>query len=188
MTFPASTPVAPPSTQKPSAAPARKTPFLSLWVLIIAVTLPIAAGYVGASLNESSINEWFAEANRAPWAIDAKYYPAIWVAMSALAGLSYWCVWLRRREVTILAATVIFLTHILLSTVWLSIFFNQFLASGNKALWIALVLVLFHFVFAVATIAAFDRASKLASWILFPYLCGIAYLVSVNVYSALNNY
>jgi benzodiazapine receptor len=109
--------------------------------------------------------------NRPPWAPPGWLYGPVWTILLLLVAVAGWCYWRTDGETRGFAFYGVCL---LLTLLWTPLFF----ASGSSVL--ALADVLLVDVVAIATIVVFARRSKLAAWLLGPYLLWLLFSTAVN--------
>ncbi len=143
--------------------------------LIIAIIVSELAGIIGSVFTTPSIASWYAglikpALNPPPWV-----FGPVWTTLFLLMGIAAFLVWrkgLDRKDVKI--ALGIFLGQLVLNTFWSIIFFG--LHSPGSAF----VEIIFLWLAILATIIAFARISKLAAWLLIPYILWVSFASYLN--------
>ncbi|MER6666806.1 TspO/MBR family protein [Amycolatopsis japonica] len=108
---------------------------------------------------------------RPSWAPPGWLYGPTWTALLLLVAIAGWCYWRTDGETRGFAFYGVCL---LLTLLWTPLFF----AGGAHALALADVVVLDFMV--PVTMMEFGRRSKLAAWLLVPYLLWLLYSTAVN--------
>ncbi|MFJ8910228.1 TspO/MBR family protein [Amycolatopsis sp. NPDC102389] len=108
---------------------------------------------------------------RPSWAPPGWFYGPTWTALLLLVAVAGWCYWRTDGETRGFAFYGVCL---LLTLLWTPLFF----AGGAHALALADVVVLDFMV--PVTMMEFGRRSRLAAWLLVPYLLWLLYSTAVN--------
>lgn len=149
--------------------------FKSLSKLIIAVAVSELAGIIGSVFTTPSIEGWYAEIVKPALNPPAWVFGPVWTILFALMSIAAFLVWkkgLERRDVKI--ALGIFIGQLVLNTLWLIIFFGLHSPGG------ALIEIIFFWLAILATIIVFAKISKLAAWLLVPYILWVSFAVYLN--------
>ncbi|MBA2691297.1 MAG: tryptophan-rich sensory protein [Rubrobacter sp.] len=98
----------------------------------------------------------------------------VWTVLYAAMALAAWIVWRKRSGTNVRPALVLFGIQLFLNMMWSVVFFGMEAPGWRlleiSALWVALSL----------TIAAFMRVSRLAGWLLVPYLAWETFATFLN--------
>lgn len=143
--------------------------------IAIAVVVCELAAVVGSLFTVPSVGSWFASLVRAPLAPPNWLFGPVWTTLYLMMGVAAGLVWshgLKKREVKI--ALGIFAGQLLLNVLWSAIFF------GLHKLGVAFAEILTLWVAIVATILAFRKISRPASWLLYPYLAWVSFASYLN--------
>ncbi|MFA6338636.1 MAG: TspO/MBR family protein [Candidatus Paceibacterota bacterium] len=142
---------------------------------IIAIVVSELAGIIGSVFTTPSIAGWYAGIVKPALNPPAWVFGPVWTTLFVLMGIAAFLVWkkgLDRRDVKI--ALGIFLGQLVLNTLWSIIFFG--LHSPGSAL----VEIVFLWLGILATIVAFYKISKLAAWLLVPYILWVSFAAYLN--------
>lgn len=126
---------------------------------------------VVAGLSVAMRSEAHTRLTRPPWAPPGWLFGPVWTALLLLVAVAGWCYWRTDGETRGFAFYGVCL---LLTLLWTPLFF----ASSSFTL--ALADVILVDVAAIATIAVFARRSKLAAWLLVPYLLWLFFSTALN--------
>ena len=137
--------------------------FLGLLAWLLAAFAAAAVGAV-ASVDAAS---FYAQLIKPSWAPPAWLFGPVWSALYALMGVAAWLVW-RSPGPKGLALTV-FVAQLAANALWSWLFF----AWHQGALAAMEVLVLLALI--AATLVAFWRSSRLAAFLLVPYLLWVSF-------------
>lgn len=134
--------------------------------LIAWLGLVFVAAAVGA-LASVEAAPFYAQLKRPMWALPASAFGPVWSVLYLLMGISAWLVWRVRKTKGIAWAPLLFTAQLVANALWSWLFF----AWRNGAA--AFVDVLLLLVLIVLTIIAFGRVSRLAAFLMVPYLAWV---------------
>jgi benzodiazapine receptor len=143
--------------------------------LVIAIVVSELAGIIGAVFTTPSISGWYAGIVKPALNPPAWVFGPVWTTLFALMGIATFFIWkkgLERRNVKI--ALGIFVGQLFLNTLWSIIFFSLHSPGG------ALIEIVFLWLAIFTTIVAFAKISKLAAWLLVPYIAWVSFAVYLN--------
>jgi translocator protein len=143
--------------------------------LIVATVVCELAGIIGSVFTAPSIASWYAGITKPALNPPSWVFGPVWTTLFALMGISAFLIWkkgLDRRDVKI--AIGIFIGQLVLNTLWSIIFFGLHSPVG------ALVEIVFLWLAILATIIVFARISKLAAWLLVPYILWVSFASYLN--------
>jgi len=143
--------------------------------LIVAIGVSELAGIIGSIFTAPAIQGWYAGIVKPAINPPSWLFGPVWTILFALMGVAAFLIWrkgLERRDVKI--ALGIFLGQLILNTLWSVIFFG-FESPGG-----ALLEIVFLWLAILATIIAFARISKLAAWLLAPYILWVSFALYLN--------
>lgn len=142
---------------------------------LVAVGAPLLAGAVGAIFTEPAIAGWYAGLVKPALNPPAWIFGPVWTTLYVLMGVAAFLVWQKgwgRREVKI--ALSVFVGQLVLNALWSLIFFG-FQSPG----W-ALVEIAFLWLAILFNIILFARVSKVAAWLLVPYILWVSFASYLN--------
>lgn len=131
------------------------------WLLAAFVTAAVGAV---ASVDAAS---FYAQLSKPSWAPPAWVFGPVWTVLYGLMGIAAWLVW--RSPAPKRAALTLFAAQLAANALWSWLFF----AWHRGALAAVEILVLLALI--VAMIVAFWRSSRLAAWLLVPYLLWVSF-------------
>lgn len=115
--------------------------------------------------------DWYATLAKPEWNPPGWIFGPVWTALYLLMAVAAWLVWKRdgwRRAMWLYAV------QLLLNAAWTPIFFGAhqigWALADIIALWLAILL----------TLRAFFRVSKVAGWMLVPYLAWVTFAAFLN--------
>lgn len=146
-----------------------------LFRLVVSLGIPQIAGGVGALFTTAAIPTWYATLVRPALAPPNWVFAPVWTTLYVLMGVALFLVWKRgveRKEVR--TAISLFALQLTLNVLWSLVFFGLMNIGGAlveiAVLWLAIL----------ATILAFSKISRLAAWLLVPYILWVSFAAYLN--------
>lgn len=141
---------------------------LSLLVLAGFVVITFCAPLAGMF---SPPGDWYASLNKPSWNPPAWIFGPVWTALYLMMAIAAWLVWKRSGWC---GALWIYLVQLLLNAAWTPIFF------GAREIGWALVAIIALWAAILCTLLAFLRVSRVAGWMLLPYLAWVSFATVLN--------
>lgn len=147
-----------------------------LWIkLIVSLALPLAIGAIGSLFTASSIPTWYANLSKPTFAPPNWVFAPVWTTLFILMGIACFLIWKKGTAVSGVKTSLgIYSFQLLLNLLWSVIFF--YLRAPGWAfleimiLWTAILL----------TVGRFHKISRLAAWLLVPYLLWVSFASYLN--------
>lgn len=147
----------------------------TIFKLIVAVAICEMAGIVGSVFTTPSIAGWYAGLAKPEFAPPNWIFAPVWTTLFALMGIAVFIIWQKRpHRKDAKAALGIFACQLVLNTLWSIIFFGLHSPGG------AFIEIIFLWLAILATIVMFARISKLAGWLLVPYILWVSFAGYLN--------
>lgn len=147
----------------------------SQWKFIIAVFICQAVGIVSGLLTQNEMNTWFSTLQKPSWNPPGYLFGPVWTILYALMGISLWLVWKSDApEAQKMRAELTFAVQLFFNFMWSILFFkahSPILAFVDIVLMIVTILI---------TISRFAKISRLAAWLLIPYLAWVCFASVLN--------
>jgi translocator protein len=147
----------------------------SLWKFIIAILICEGVGISSGLLSRAGMNDWFATLTKPSWNPPAYLFGPVWATLYFLMGVSLWLIWksnvptTNKRNALSLFAIQLFLNF------WWSLLFFKFHSPEFALIDIVFLLISIFF-----TIYYFSGISKLAAWLLVPYIAWVSFATILN--------
>ena len=135
------------------------------------VGLGLLVGAADASVLHSGARAWYRSLVQPPGTAPDWALGPTWLVLSVLIGLAAWLVW---RRVAAGPALQLWGWQIAANALWLPVFF------GLHRIAFAFVVSLVLLALAAATMRAFARLSRVAGWLMLPYLLWTLYGACIN--------
>lgn len=143
--------------------------------LIIAIAIPLLIGSASAFFTVTGLGSWYETINKPSWNPPNYIFGPVWTTLYILMGISLFLVWRSATDVsTKRNAIILFAIQLVLNFFWSFIFFDQQLTGT------AFAEIIFMWLFILLTIFAFARISKLAAWLLVPYISWVSFAAVLN--------
>lgn len=142
---------------------------------VVSITAPLLAGFVGSFFTFSSIENWYVYLNKPALNPPSWVFSPVWTVLYILMGIGLFLVWKRgfdRKDIKI--AMSVFGVQLVLNTLWSIIFF------GTRNPGLAFVDILLLWVSILITTVLFFRISKIAAWLLVPYIVWVSFAAYLN--------
>jgi tryptophan-rich sensory protein/uncharacterized protein YbjT (DUF2867 family) len=141
----------------------------------------LAVGAIGSLANMQSLRTWFPTLAKPAWNPPDHVFGPVWTVLYVLMAVAAWRVWSREglREARLPLA--LFGLQLLLNGAWSWIFFG---ARAPAAAFVEIVVLWWVL---LATIVFFFARSRLAGWLLVPYLAWVSFATVLNASIALLN-
>lgn len=136
------------------------------WLLLC-----LAAASMGALFMPG---EWYAALNKPAWNPPAWLFGPVWTALYAMMAVAAWLVWKRGGFAGQRRPLGLFLTQLALNALWTPLFF------GLHQPGLAFVEIILLWLVILATLLAFRPVSRVAAWLLVPYLAWVSFAAVLN--------
>lgn len=149
--------------------------------LIIAIVITNLAGIIGSLFTAPAIEGWYAGITRPSLNPPNWVFAPVWTILFILMGISLFLIWSAylktfdyRGKKKIRIALIIFGVQLILNTLWSIIFF-----ALQSPAWSLFEIILLWLAI-LATIISFARISKVAAWLLIPYIFWVTFATYLN--------
>jgi len=149
----------------------KHTPGRSLIALAGWVLLCFAAASLGGLFMPG---DWYATLKKPSWNPPGWVFGPVWTALYAMMAVAAWLVWKQGGFKTQRRALTMFLVQLALNALWTPLFF------GLHWTGVAFVEIVLLWLAIAATMAGFRPVSRLAAWLLAPYLAWVGFAAALN--------
>jgi len=150
---------------------------LKITKLILAILICQSAGIIGSFFTSVSVQTWYTTLTLPSFAPPGWFIGIVWIILYTLMGISLYLVWnkgLKNKRVK--NSLSLFGLQLILNAVWSLLFF------GLRSPFLALIEIVFLWVFIAFTILKFYKISKTAGWLLLPYIVWVSVALMLNFY------
>jgi benzodiazapine receptor len=146
-----------------------------IWLgLALFLALVTATGWLAAQVTRPALG-WYAGLVRPGFAPPDRLFGPVWAILYALIAIAAWRVWTTDAGRSgVRGALAMFLVQLALNALWSPVFF------GAKRPDVAFVVILLLLGALGVTLVQFFRLSRIAGWMLVPYLVWTAYAAVLN--------
>nr|WP_298793491.1 TspO/MBR family protein [uncultured Allomuricauda sp.] len=141
----------------------------------IAVAICLLIGFLSSFATQSSVNDWYTTLNKPSFNPPNSIFAPVWTILYVLMGISAGIVWSKGfHHVWVKTALYHFGFQLLLNALWSIVFF------GLKSPFWALLVILALLTLIILTMRWFKVVSKLAAYLLIPYLLWVSFATILN--------
>ena len=151
-----------------------KTKNFNYLILILSIAAAQLAGVIGSFFTFPNISAWYITLSKPTFSPPDWLFGPVWVLLYTLMGVAAWLVWKNRQKKNISEALALYGIQLALNTLWSIIFF------GWHNVGLALVETAVLWLMILATILLFHRVSRVAAYLMLPYLVLVAFAVLLN--------
>ncbi len=146
-----------------------------LWAkcLLLAIACVVLGGLSGVS-TAGSIQEWYTTLNKPSWNPPNWIFGPVWTLLYSMMGIAAAIVWHKNVPTDSRMGLLWFAVQFALNLAWTPIFF------GMHQLGFALVVIILMWLAILITIFKFANVSKLAAWLLVPYISWVSFATILN--------
>jgi len=155
----------------------------NIFRLTISILICQLAGIIGSIFTASSITGWYASLNKPSFNPPNWIFSPVWITLFLLMGISLYIVWSSKTKINYKKTAFIFFgLQLLLNSLWSIIFF------GFQAPFYAFIEIILLWIFILFTIIVFYRISRLASYLLMPYILWVSFAAVLNFFIFILNH
>jgi translocator protein len=139
----------------------------------VSVGLCFLVAFLGSALTSPSIPTWYAQLNKPFFNPPNWIFGPVWSALYFLMGVSLYIVWkknLKNKE----KGMKVFILQLILNLLWSLVFF------GLHQPLLALITIIALWVAIFMTIKSFYKISKIAAYLLYPYISWVTFASILN--------
>lgn len=144
-------------------------------LLLYSLIICQLAGIIGSFFTSSSIPTWYAALEKPSFNPPNWVFAPVWTTLFVLMGISLYLIWnkgLKAKEVK--TALTFFGIQLALNVLWSIIFF------GLKSPLYAFVEIIILWIAILLTILKFYKISKVAAYLLIPYILWVSFAAVLN--------
>jgi len=143
-------------------------------MLLVFVTICLAAGRLGAAITEPALDTWYRGLAKPDWTPPDLVFPVAWSLIFLAIGIAAWLVWKTAERGEARLPLTLFFGQLIINVLWSFSFF------GQRDPFLGLICLGALFVAVVLTTLAFLRVSQIAGWLFLPYLLWLGYAAALN--------
>ncbi len=151
---------------------------INLKRLIIAILIPEAVGGLSALLS-GSMGDSYGSYNQPPLSPPAILFPIAWTILYALMGIASYIVYEEAKNKN--DGLLFYGLQLLVNFLWPIIFFRF------EAYWFAVAVIIILVALVIITMVKFREVSKVAFWLMVPYILWLLFATYLNIGVAILN-
>lgn len=145
------------------------------WIgLAIFIAICLGAGGLGAIATTPEIEGWYKTIEKPTWNPPDDVFGPVWTTLYLMMAMAAWLVWKPAGLKSAAMPLMLFAVQLVLNIAWSWIFFSMHKPGWAFAeiviLWLAIV----------GTTVTFFRCSKIAGWLMIPYLVWVSFAGVLN--------
>ena len=145
------------------------------WIgLAIFIGICLGAGGLGAIATTPEIDGWYRTVAKPTWNPPNSVFGPVWTTLFVMMAVAVWLVWRPAGFIAAKVPLLLFTAQLALNVAWSWIFFGL-----HQPGWAFVEIVILWLAIAATTRAFFQR-SKLAGWLLVPYLAWVSFAAVLN--------
>lgn len=141
---------------------------------MLSVGIPLIIGFLGSFFTMNSVSGWYQTLIKPSFNPPSWIFGPVWTVLYILMGISLYLILTRQKKNKLPLA--IFSAQLFFNGIWSFLFFGM----HNPLL--ALIDILVMWVLIVITIVVFHKISKLASYLLIPYIMWVSFATVLNYF------
>jgi tryptophan-rich sensory protein len=142
--------------------------------LIVSLVLTLLVGFGAGFATATSINSWYSELHKPFFNPPNWLFAPVWTILYILMGIAFYLVWKLPETAQRNIALFVFVLQLTVNGIWSLIFFHQ-----HQIGW-ALFDIVILWAMIIITMYLFTPLSKLAAWLLYPYLLWVSFATVLN--------
>lgn len=145
------------------------------WIgLVVFIVVCLGVGGLGAVATTPEIQGWYKTLAKPSWNPPDSVFGPVWTTLFIMMGIAAWLVWQQGGFKAASKPLSLFAVQLALNVAWSWIFFGL-----HQPGW-AFVEIVILWLAILATTVAFLRCSKVAGWLLVPYLAWVSFASVLN--------
>jgi translocator protein len=143
--------------------------------LLVFLVIVFAASAIGSVFTSMGQPEWYDTLRKPDWTPAGWLFGPVWTALFLAMAIAAWRVWTRTGWAGLRGPLGLFFGQLALNVGWSGIFF------GMRMPGLAFFEIVLLAVAIAATLVAFWRVSRLAGWLMVPYLLWVLFASALNL-------
>lgn len=144
------------------------------FALVVFIALCLGAGGLGAIATTPEIDGWYKTIVKPSWNPPGYVFGPVWTTLYVMMGVAAWLVWKPAGFKGAMLPLILFGVQLVLNVGWSWVFFHFHQPGWAFAeilvLWLAIA----------ATTLVFFKNSKIAGWLMIPYLAWVSFASVLN--------
>jgi benzodiazapine receptor len=142
--------------------------------LIITIVICELAGIIGSFFTMKSVDGWYRKIKKPSFNPPSWIFGPVWTLLYLMMGISLYFIWISAGSFNIVPAIFVFAIQLFLNLIWSLLFFKL-----HSPKW-AFVDIVLMFIAILTTIIVFYPISKIAAYLLVPYILWVIFASLLN--------
>ena len=142
--------------------------------LVISIVFCQLAGFLGSLFTTPTIPTWFKTLNKPFFTPPNWIFSPVWISLFILMGISLFMVWRKQDHPRFKMTLIFFLIQLILNILWSVAFF------GLRSPLLGLIDIILLWGAILLTIQHCLRVSRMAGFLLLPYIIWVSFAVGLN--------
>jgi tryptophan-rich sensory protein len=142
--------------------------------LALSVAICFAAAGVGSLFTRPAIEGWYAALQKPSWTPPNWVFGPVWTVLYLAMATAAWLVWRRAGFAGARLPLTLFALQLVLNLAWTGVFFGLRMPGA------AFAEIVLLWLFILVTAIAFWPISRVAAWLMVPYLGWVTYAATLN--------
>ncbi len=143
--------------------------------LVLSLIICLSAGFIGSIFTRQSVSTWYPTINKPSFNPPNWIFSPVWTTLFILMGIALFLVWQKGlSEKTNRFAFIIFIIQLIFNMAWSLAFF------GLKSPFLGFLVIIVLLLLILLTIMKFFKVSKVAGWLLIPYILWVSFATVLN--------
>jgi len=147
----------------------------SMLALAVCIAACFSAAAIGGIATSQTVGTWYRSLSKPHWTPPGWLFGPVWSALYLMMAVAAWLVWRRHNATAVRWPLSLFTVQLILNAVWSWLFF----ALRSPGVAFAEIAVLWCAI--LWTLVLFGRVTKLAGWLMAPYLIWVAFAGALNL-------
>ena len=144
---------------------------------VVSILVCQLAGVIGGLFTASSVGTWYAALTKPAFNPPNWLFSPVWITLYALMGIALFLVWRQGLQTEgVQIALIVFGLQLALNTLWSLLFF------GLKMPFQAFIDIVILWCLILMTLLKFKKISRLAGFLLVPYLLWVSFAAVLNFF------
>ncbi|RKR82765.1 TspO/MBR related protein [Mucilaginibacter gracilis] len=145
------------------------------WALLVSLLITLSIGGVASFFTIPQISTWYVYLNKPAFNPPNWLFGPVWTLLYIMMAIAAFLVWQKRDgNINYIKARNIYLRQLLFNFSWSIVFFGMHQILG------ALLIIALLLISIVFNIVYFGKISKVAAWLLVPYLLWVSFASILN--------
>lgn len=138
--------------------------------LVVCILIPLGVGALASFFTATGVSTWYRTIARPDWNPPDVVFAPVWTTLYILMGVALYLIW-RKEVLESLKRSAIgwWVVQLVLNALWSFLFFSL------QTIGLALIEIIVLWFAILGTIFSFARISKMAAWLLVPYISWVTF-------------